>query len=216
MNTGYEELKQANEAIITTNIKGKDYAPVNQRLKAFRMVHPRGMIVTDMVGEENGTVTFKAIIYDEERRTLATGYAQEKAGSSNINKTSHIENCETSAVGRALGFAGFGIDVSVSSSEEVDNADKKQQEITRREEDELRRKVDALEFVTEEDGGKPLTSVQYFCLKNLLDEYGVPVEYVLSLCRNTKSLEEMPQATGVSIKADIQRIAQRYQKSKGE
>jgi hypothetical protein len=53
---------------------------------------------------------------------LATGYAQEKESSSFINKTSYIENCETSAVGRALGFCGFGIDVSVASYEEVANA----------------------------------------------------------------------------------------------
>lgn len=216
MNITYEQIREANEQIQVADIKGKGYAPVNQRIKAFRMVHPCGRIVTEMLKNDKDMCIFRCIVYDADMKTLATGTAYETPNSTYINKTSYIENCETSAVGRALGFAGFGIDVSVSSSEEVDNADKKQQEITRREEDELRRKVDALEFVSEEDGGKPLTSVQYFCLKNLLDEYGVPVEYVLSLCRNTKSLEEMPQATGVSIKAGIQRIAQRYQKTKGE
>jgi uncharacterized lipoprotein NlpE involved in copper resistance len=53
---------------------------------------------------------------------LGTGHAYEKESSSFINKTSYIENCETSAVGRALGMAGFGIDTSVCSAEELTNA----------------------------------------------------------------------------------------------
>lgn len=53
---------------------------------------------------------------------LGTGTAYEKEGSTFINKTSYIENCETSAVGRALGMAGFGIDTSIASAEEVQNA----------------------------------------------------------------------------------------------
>ena len=53
---------------------------------------------------------------------LGTGTAYEKESSTFINKTSYIENCETSAVGRALGMAGFGIDTSVASAEEVKNA----------------------------------------------------------------------------------------------
>jgi predicted Fe-Mo cluster-binding NifX family protein len=48
--------------------------------------------------------------------------AYEKEGSTFINKTSYLENCETSACGRALGMAGFGIDVSIASFEEVSNA----------------------------------------------------------------------------------------------
>jgi galactitol-specific phosphotransferase system IIB component len=64
---------------------------------------------------------FKATIYDGER-ILGTGHAFEEQTSTFINKTSYIENCETSAVGRALGMCGFGIDTSVASAEEVENA----------------------------------------------------------------------------------------------
>lgn len=117
----YEEIKKANEAIQTTDIKGKEYAEVNQRIKAFRMVYPCGSIITEMVSNENGICVFKATIGDGET-TLGTGYAHEKEGSTFINRTSYIENCETSAVGRALGMAGFGIDTSVASAEEVQNA----------------------------------------------------------------------------------------------
>lgn len=118
----FEDIQKANETINTTNIKGKEYAEVNQRIKAFRMLYPQGRIETELVENQNGVCTFKAIISDKEGNILATGTAQEKENSSFINKTSYIENCETSAVGRALGMAGFGIDTSVASAEEVANA----------------------------------------------------------------------------------------------
>lgn len=118
----YEDIAKANESIRTTDIKGKEYAEVNQRIKAFRMVHPNGVITTNIVSLENGVVIMKATIMDEEDREIGTGYAYEQEGSTFINKTSFIENCETSAVGRALGMCGFGIDTSVASYEEVQNA----------------------------------------------------------------------------------------------
>lgn len=127
----YEELKKANEAILTTDIQGKKYAEVNQRIKAFRMCYPEGLINTEIVSNQNGIVIFRATIYTGEGKLLATGTAYEKEGSSFINKTSYIENCETSAIGRALGIAGFGIDTSVASAEEVQNAieNQKQEEV---------------------------------------------------------------------------------------
>lgn len=115
-------MAKANEIIKTTNIKGKDYAEVNQRIKAFRLVHPSGCITTEIVELKDGVVTMKASVFDEAMRLLGTGYAQEKEQSSYINKTSYIENCETSAIGRALGMCGYGVDVSVASAEEVQNA----------------------------------------------------------------------------------------------
>ena len=122
----YEQIKKANDAIRTTDIKGKDYAEVNQRIKAFRMVYPEGTIHTEMVSNENGVCVFRAIVgfkdAEGNRNILGVGHAYEKEGSTFINKTSYIENCETSAVGRALGMAGFGIDTSVASAEEVQNA----------------------------------------------------------------------------------------------
>ena len=117
----FERIKKANETIVTTDIKGKEYAEVNQRIKAFRMVYPAGTIETELIQNENGVCIFRANVYDE-NTLLATGTAYEKENSTFINKTSYIENCETSAVGRALGMAGFGIDTSVASAEEVQNA----------------------------------------------------------------------------------------------
>lgn len=121
MEIKFEDIKRANETINTTNIKGKEYAEVNQRIKAFRMVYPQGGIETELLNNENGICIFRAEVTDGEN-ILGTGTAYEKENSSFINKTSYIENCETSAVGRALGMAGFGIDTSVASAEEVANA----------------------------------------------------------------------------------------------
>ena len=129
----FEDLQKANETIVTTDVKGKQYAEVNQRIKAFRMVYPDGFIRTNMESNENGVCIFKAevgyiltTITDNntylDEIILSTGTAYEKENSTFINKTSYIENCETSAVGRALGMAGFGIDTSVASAEEVQNA----------------------------------------------------------------------------------------------
>ena len=122
----FEDIRKANETIKTTEIQGKDYAEVNQRIKAFRMVYPTGTILTEMKQNENGVCVFTATvgIATEIGRfiTLGTGTAYEKENANFINKTSYIENCETSAVGRALGMCGFGIDTSVASAEEVQNA----------------------------------------------------------------------------------------------
>lgn len=126
----YEELKKANATIKTTEISGKAYSEVNQRIKAFRMLYPEGFINTHLVSNENGVCVMLATVgkYEGERMiVLATGTAYEKEGSTFINKTSYIENCETSAVGRALGMLGIGIDTSVASAEEVKNAIANQQ-----------------------------------------------------------------------------------------
>ncbi len=118
----YEQIAKANESIKTTDIKGKDYAEVNQRIKAFRMVEPDGSIIPEILSLENGVCLMKVTVMSGEGKVLGVGHAYEKEGSTFINKTSYIENCETSAVGRALGMCGFGIDTSVASYEEVANA----------------------------------------------------------------------------------------------
>lgn len=120
-------IAKANEGIKTTDIKGKQYSEVSQRIKAFRLVHPSGCITTEIIDMDNGIVTMKASVFDEQNHLLGTGFAQEKENSSFINKTSYIENCETSAIGRALGMCGYGVDVSVASAEEVQNAIHNQQ-----------------------------------------------------------------------------------------
>ena len=116
-----EDIARANEMLSKIPFKGKAYAMVNERVKAFRQICPMGEIYTNIVNFEDGVVTMRAEVAID-GHVVATGYAQEKETSSYINKTSFIENCETSAVGRALGFLGIGIDDSMASADELANA----------------------------------------------------------------------------------------------
>ena len=109
------------------NIKGKDYVMVNERLMAFREEHPEYSLVSELVSCTGDSCIFKASIIDENGVVRATGHAQEDKSSSMINKTSYIENCETSAWGRALGNFGYGIGSSIASAEEVSMAIAKQE-----------------------------------------------------------------------------------------
>ena len=126
-NITYTTIEAVNQTLNKTDIKGKDYIEVNERIKAFRMLYPTGSIQTEMISNADGVCIFKAIVgyYNDDAtilKVLGTGTAYEKEDSSFINKTSYIENCETSAVGRALGMAGIGINTSVASADEVLNA----------------------------------------------------------------------------------------------
>lgn len=176
----YLDLAIANEQIQTIDIKGKEYSEVNQRIKAFRMVYPGGTIETFMISIENGVCVFKAEVKDENGILLGTGHAYEKEDSSFINKTSYIENCETSAVGRALGMCGFGIDVSVASAEEVANAIKNQEPT----------KEEALEYTLTfgKHKGKKLTEIP----KDYL-------EWILGNKSDERTIKMIELATGITI-----------------
>ena len=118
----FKKIQEINKNLKFTPIKGKNYAQVNQRVLAFREVFPNGRISTEIVkfSAENGTsVIVKASIYDGDA-IISTGHAFETLGkNANINKFCALENCETSAVGRALGFLGIGSTDSIASLEEV-------------------------------------------------------------------------------------------------
>lgn len=118
----YEDIQRVNKTLRTTDIKGKAYVEVNNRIRAFRELCPNGSIETNIESLENGVVVMSCTIKDEEGKVLAKAHAYEKEGSTFINKTSFIENCCTSATGRALAYLGIGIDTSVASYEEVANA----------------------------------------------------------------------------------------------
>lgn len=117
-----DKLKEVNERIKKIEVKGKAYACVAARVAAFREMCPEGCISTEIISMADGIVVMKSTVADENGKVLATGMAYEKEESSYINKTSYIENCETSAVGRALGMLGIGSDEQMASAEEVANA----------------------------------------------------------------------------------------------
>lgn len=123
----FEDIQKVNKGLKTIPIKGKEYIEVNQRVTAFRRLHPEGSISTTVQDFVNGVILVRAEIRDGEGKLLASGLALEEKTSSAINKTSYVENCETSAVGRALGFLGIGIDTAIASYDEVSHAIEQQE-----------------------------------------------------------------------------------------
>ncbi len=105
----------------TTNIKGKQYVEVNQRVIAFRTLseYKDFSLETQVLHLDPESCVIQATISNAEGNVMAQGMAQEDKSSSRINQTSYVENCETSAVGRALGFLGIGIETSIATADEV-------------------------------------------------------------------------------------------------
>jgi hypothetical protein len=104
----------------TVNIRGKDYKTVALRVNEFRDKFPDYSIENDVISSETRVVV-KTTIKTPDGRVISTGYAEEERDSTNINKTSALENCETSAVGRALAFLGFG-GSEIASANEISDA----------------------------------------------------------------------------------------------
>lgn len=178
----YLDLCVANENIKTTDIKGKEYAEVNQRIKTFRMLFPNGFIRTTLLSNNNGVCVMKADVGIGDY-IMASGTAYEREDSSFINKTSYIENCETSAVGRALGMLGIGIDTSVASYEEVANAIENQ-------------------VITQEDADAYTLKFGKYKDKKLKEVYKDDPKYIDWIIQNTQDenlLEIIRLATGIYI-----------------
>lgn len=164
MNITFETIAQINATLSTIDVKGKKYTPVVERIKAFRMLYPQGSITTDIVSCENGVVIMKATVATEDGKILGTGTAFERMDSSFINKTSYIENCETSAVGRALGMAGIGTDASLCSADELLNAVRQQEEIKAAEQAKPNRAMIVKDFCSRFQ----ITTQQFGSYRNLL------------------------------------------------
>ena len=96
-----------------------DYEPVAARHSRWLQQHPNGRTITHMVSTPGSDIcVIRAELWLEDV-CIATGYAEEVRGAGNVNRTSHVENCETSAVGRALANAGMaGSDVNKRPSRE--------------------------------------------------------------------------------------------------
>lgn len=132
----YQDIEKVNGEIKTLTIEKKnnktgkvekkEYALVPGRVTAFRKLFPEGFIKTEIVSHDGTTVLMQAIAgyYDNGVPViLGSGFAQEVKGQGLVNGTSYIENCETSAVGRALGFIGLGLEGGgICSAEELANA----------------------------------------------------------------------------------------------
>lgn len=114
------------------NIRGNEYHTVAHRVGEFRKEYPikdKWCIRTWLVNDDGDRVVVQAAICDADDHVVANGMAEEVRGSSMINKTSALENAETSAIGRALAAAGYGGGGEYCSADELVSALKQQREI---------------------------------------------------------------------------------------
>lgn len=102
-------------------IHGREYQTVALRVQMFREVHPDWSLTTAVMARDPECVVMQATIADESGRVLATGHAEENRKASQINRTSALENAETSAIGRALAALGLG-GTEFATANEVENA----------------------------------------------------------------------------------------------
>lgn len=112
-----------------------NYIPTQERIVTFWERYPNGRIVTMLASDPDGwdICRYRAEIYAdrEDERPIATGYAFERAGQGMANQTSHEENCETSAIGRALANLGFATShTNRPSREEMAKVDRMYEEAT--------------------------------------------------------------------------------------
>ena len=191
----FEDLEKVNKKLQTVDIKGKAYVQVNTRILAFRELFPMGQILTEILSNENGVCLMRATITDGQEHVLGVGHAYEKETSSFINKTSYIENCETSAVGRALAMVGIGTDASMCSAEELVNAITNQKN-----DDESKMKAKADEVAKQK-----ISEGKVNALKARCDEDGVSVEKLCSAYK-VKNLEDVTEAQLSNMNAHWEKI----------
>ena len=103
------------------NIHGREYETVALRVQKFKSAYPNHALTTEVLTRDADCVVMKASIYNPEGRLIATGHAEEYRKASSINKTSALENAETSAIGRALAAFGLG-GTEFATADEVANA----------------------------------------------------------------------------------------------
>lgn len=182
--------------LATVNIKGKEYVMVNERIKAFRNNFKGFSLETEIIDITNESCTMRAVVRDETGRIIATGTACEEKQSSYINKTSYIENCETSAWGRALGNLGIGVDTSICSAEELSFALTNQKTKEERERAEKAEQKAVENFQENMDNIEPIIKTTTLDkLSNLIAEMHKSPEQVAKAYK-AKSLKELTEKQG--------------------
>ena len=182
--------------LATVKIKGKDYVMVNERIKAFRNNFKGFSLETEIIDITSESCTMRAVVRDETGRIIATGTAQERKQSSNINNTSYVENCETSAWGRALGNLGIGVDTSICSAEELSFALTNQKATEEREKLEKSEKQATKNFQKDMDSAEPIiTNATLEKLNTLIAEMNKSPEQVARAYK-AKALSELTEKQG--------------------
>jgi hypothetical protein len=111
----------------------ENYATVQQRIEEFYEAFPDGFIQTQLVKLEDKEVVFQAMVFKTRQDVMdgvfVTGYARELEGASPVNKTSFLENAETSAIGRALANLGLSTNANRASRSEMMKAQRMNEEL---------------------------------------------------------------------------------------
>ena len=123
----YDAIEKVNSEIKTLPLGKKEYADVAERVKAFRKLWPNGSLERELIKDDGTEIIIKATAKDNNGNILASDYAMEVRGSSNINRFNALENACTSAKGRALGSIALLGGGTIASYEEVANAKLKQE-----------------------------------------------------------------------------------------
>ncbi len=138
LTSDWTNIQEANALINTIELKGKQYAEVKERVIAFRRVHPLGQIINEITYSDN-YANCKSNVFDADGKLLATGHAREY-----LKNEWAIERAETSATGRAIGFAGYGINTAIASAEDMEQVDKPSEIFNEPPIEELAKKVASL------------------------------------------------------------------------
>jgi hypothetical protein len=174
------------------NIKGSNYKTVVERLNEMNTdTDGKYTLTTKVLEDVNGTVLMKATLTLPERG-IFTGHAFERENAGYINKTSHVENCETSAIGRALASAGYA-GSEFASAEEVANA-MKQQNTKKTKTSLSKEQIVSLEKAAAEVGMSEV-------IKDSIENYKITSSnYKASLAKLTRLFETGDDTTGKTDK----------------
>jgi len=174
------------------NIKGSNYKTVVERLNEMNAdTDGKYTLTTKVLEDVNGTVLMKATLTLPERG-IFTGHAFERENAGYINKTSHVENCETSAIGRALASAGYA-GSEFASAEEVANA-MKQQNTKKTKTSLSKEQIVSLEKAAAEVGMSEV-------IKDSIENYKITSSnYKASLAKLTRLFETGDDTTGKTDK----------------
>jgi hypothetical protein len=179
----------------------EDYETVEERLVKFWKEHPDGRIETTLVESTLQRFIVKASVYRTEvdAQAWTTGYAEETVSTRGVNSTSALENCETSAIGRALANAGYVTKGKRPSREEMSKvkaaepkpfADKLADKITMPVEDDP--------WTTKAIQAAPSSADAIALVQDTLG--AVKIDKDIPLCRNCHDRKPMEWKTGVSAK----------------
>jgi hypothetical protein len=178
----------------TGRIVETNYYTVSVKLQYFRKNYPGYSLRSYVLNQTETEITIKAIIADPFGFIVASGIASENKNNGFINKSSHVENCETSAWGRALSNL-IGLDAEISSLEELENAQLNQDPIT----DEQKAIVKKLIYGVDEEAYRRMYKVRDFSearahefMHKLSAEQAQAFIWKLEACQAVKNIDGGP------------------------